>query len=72
VAILDVSNLQTPTVIAQIWPPSPDPRSEDMFPRDVTVGPPYVGDCVAAMGCFTLYVPNYDANMLEVITAQVN
>ncbi len=69
VAILDVSNPQTPTVITTI---PPTPTSADMFPRDVTVGPPNVGDCLADLGCFTLYVPNYDANMLEVITAQVN
>jgi hypothetical protein len=69
VAILDVSKPQSPTVIATI---PPTPTSADMFPRDVTLGPTNVGDCLADSGCFNLYVPNYDANMLEVITAQVN
>jgi hypothetical protein len=69
VAILDVSNPQTPTVITTI-PPTPTPA--DMFPRDVTIGPTNVGDCLADSGCFTLYVPNYDANSLEVIKAHVN
>ena len=31
-----------------------------------------LGHCLADSGCFTLYVPNFDANMLEVIKAQVN
>ena len=69
VAILDVTKPQSPTVIATI---PPTPTSADMFPRDVTLGPTNVGDCLADSGCFNLYVPNYDANMLEVITAQVN
>ena len=69
VAILDVSNPQSPTVIKTI---PPTPTSEDMFPRDVTLGPQNVGDCLADSGCFTLYVPNFQANMLEVIKAQVN
>jgi hypothetical protein len=69
VAILDVSNPRTPTVITTI---PPTPTSADMFPRDVTLGPTNVGDCLADLGCFTLYVPNFDANMLEVIKAQVN
>jgi hypothetical protein len=69
VAILDVSNPRTPTVITTI---PPTPTSADMFPRDVTLGPQNVGDCLADSGCFTLYVPNFQANMLEVITAQVN
>ena len=69
VAILDVSNPRTPTVITTI---PPTPTSADMFPRDVTLGPTNVGDCLADTGCFTLYVPNFDANMLEVIKAQVN
>jgi hypothetical protein len=69
VAILDVSNPRTPTVITTI---PPTPTSADMVPRDVTLGPTNVGDCLADLGCFTLYVPNFDANMLEVIKAQVN
>ena len=69
VAILDISNPQAPTVVITI---PPMPTSADMFPRDVTVGPTNVGDCLAASGCFNLYVPNFDANSLEVIRAQVN
>ena len=69
VAILDISNPQSPTLTKTI--PS-TPTSARMFPRDVTIGPQNVGDCLADSGCFTLYVPNFDAEMLEVITAQVN
>jgi hypothetical protein len=69
VAILDVSDPKSPTLIKTI---PPTPTSAKMFPRDVTIGPPNVGDCLADSGCYTLYVPNFDAQMLEVITAHVN
>lgn len=68
VAILDVSDPTAPTVVATV---PPTPTSADKFPRDVTAGPPNDGDCFADSGCFNLYVPNYDANSLEVITAHV-
>jgi len=69
VAILDISNPQSPTLIETI---PPTPTSAFMFPRDVTIGALTVGNCLAVSGCYTLYVPNFQANMLEVITAQVN
>lgn len=56
VAIMDVSNPAEPTVI-QIVPSF----SNDSFPRNVTVGP----------DDSTLYVPNADQNILEVITTSV-
>jgi hypothetical protein len=59
VAILDVSNPGSPT-IQQVIPNPNNPNSPD-FPRNVTVGP----------DDSTLYVPNANANMLEVITTSV-
>lgn len=56
VSIMDVSNPAQPTVV-QIVPAS----SNDAFPRNVTVGP----------DDSTLYVPNADTNLLEVITTTV-
>ena len=56
VAILDVSTPGVPT-IQQIIPNPNNPNSPD-FPRNVTVGP----------DDSTLYVPNANAKMLEVIT----
>jgi len=53
VAIMDVSNPAAPTVIQTV-----PAFSNDSFPRNVTVGP----------DDSTLYVPNADAKMLEVIT----
>jgi hypothetical protein len=53
VAIMDVSNPAEPTVIQTV-----PAFSNDSFPRNVTVGP----------DDSTLYVPNADAKMLEVIT----
>jgi hypothetical protein len=56
VAIMDVSNPAAPTVTQTVRA-----SSIDSFPRDVTVGP----------DGSTLYVPNADARMLEVITTSV-
>jgi hypothetical protein len=56
VAIMDVSNLAEPGVI-QLFPA----YANDAFPRNVTVG---LDDSM-------LYVPNADANYLEVITTSV-
>jgi DNA-binding beta-propeller fold protein YncE len=55
VAILNVSNPGAPTMEQII------PNENDAFPRDVTVGP----------DGSTLYVPNYNAKRLEVITTSV-
>ena len=60
VAILDVSNLGSPTVQQVVNPYNPNPNSPD-FPRNVTVGP----------DDSTLYVPNAGAMKLEVITTSV-
>jgi hypothetical protein len=57
VAILDVSNPGSPTVLEVVNPYNPNPNSPD-FPRNVTVGP----------DDSTLYVPNAGAMKLEVIT----
>ena len=56
VAILDVSNPAAPAVQQII------PNANNAFPRNVTLGPDHS----------TLYVPNYDAKLLEVITTSVN
>jgi hypothetical protein len=56
VAILDVSNLKAPKIIKVI--PNNDKGS---FPRSVTLGP----------DGSTLYVPNFNASMLEVIRTSV-
>ena len=56
VAILDVSNPAAPAVQQII------PNANDAFPRNVTVGPDGT----------TLYVPNANAKLLEVITTSVN
>ncbi len=56
VAIMDVSNPAEPAVIQAI-----PAFANDAFPRNVTVGP----------DDSTLYVPNADANYLEVITTSV-
>jgi hypothetical protein len=55
VAILDVSNPAAPAVQQII------PNANDAFPRNVTVGP----------DATTLYVPNANARLLEVITTSV-
>jgi hypothetical protein len=60
VAILDVSNPAAPTVQQII--PNPDNPNSSAFPRDVTIGP----------DGSTIYVPNFNANLLEVITTNVN
>jgi hypothetical protein len=60
VAILDVSNPGSPTVLEVVNPYNPNPNSPD-FPRNVTVGP----------DDSTLYVPNAGAMKLEVITTSV-
>lgn len=57
VAIMDVSNPTAPTVQQTV-----PAYSVSSFPRDVTVGP----------DGSTLYVPNADAKVLEVITTSVN
>jgi hypothetical protein len=56
VAILDVSNPAAPAVQQII------PNANDAFPRNVTVGPDGT----------TLYVPNANARLLEVITTSMN
>lgn len=56
VAILDVSNPAAPAVQRII------PNANNAFPRNVTVGPDGT----------TLYVPNANAQLLEVITTSVN
>jgi len=56
VAILDVSNPAAPAVQQII------PNANDAFPRNVTVGPDGT----------TLYVPNANARLLEVITTNAN
>jgi DNA-binding beta-propeller fold protein YncE len=56
VAILDVSNPSAPAVQQII--PNPDNPNSSAFPRDVTIGP----------DGSTIYVPNFNANLLEVIT----
>ena len=60
VAILDVSNPGSPTVLQVVNPFNPNPNSPD-FPRNVTVGP----------DDSTLYVPNAGAMKLEVITTSL-
>jgi len=55
-AITDVSNPAEPTVKQTI-----PAYANDAFPRNVTVGP----------DDSTLYVPNADASILEVITTSV-
>ena len=56
VAILDVSNPAAPTVQQIVR--NPDNPNSSAFPRDVTIGP----------DGSTIYVPNFNANFLEVIT----
>jgi len=60
VAILDVSNPTAPTVQQII--PNPDNPNSSAFPRDVTIGP----------DGSTIYVPNFNANLLEVITTNAS
>jgi hypothetical protein len=70
VAILDVSNPKAPGVITKIPPKTPNPVNS--FPREVTLGPLDGTDCKAELGCFTLYVTNWETGFLEVITAHLN